>query len=146
MVGTPHPAPWKGRQFRSVDLVALQASVTAARLAGAGHFVYVSVARPAPIMKSYIAVRMECEAEIVRAGPIGTIVRPWYVLGRGHWWPIVLKPFYWRMETIPSTRAAARRLGLVTLNQMTGTLLWAIENPPQSTRILDVEEIRLARE
>ena len=48
MVGTPHPAPWKGPQFRSVDHVALRASVTAARLAGVEHFVYISVAHPAP--------------------------------------------------------------------------------------------------
>src|SRR5205085_394212 len=30
LVGTPHPAPWKGAQFRAVDLVALKASVAAA--------------------------------------------------------------------------------------------------------------------
>ena len=146
MVGTPHPAPWKGPQFRSVDWVALQASVAAARAAGVSHFVYVSVAHPAPLMKSYIAVRMECEAEIARAGLIATIVRPWYVLGPGHWWPVVLKPFYAIMEAIPSTRAGALRLGLVTLNQMTDTLLWSIENPPQSTRILDVPEIGRVRD
>ena len=37
-------------------------------------------------------------------------------------------------------------MGVVTLNQMTDTLLWAIENPPQSTRILDVPEIRRVRD
>jgi len=142
MVGTPHPAPWKGSEFRSVDLVALKASVEAARTAGVEHFVYVSVAHPAPVMKAYIEVRMECEAEIARAGLIATIVRPWYVLGPGHRWPVVLKPVYALMESVPSLRAGALRLGLVTLDQMTGAMIWAIENPPQTTRILEVPQIR----
>jgi uncharacterized protein YbjT (DUF2867 family) len=145
MVGTPHPAPWKGREFRSIDLVALKASVAAARAAGVEHFVYVSVAHPAPVMNAYIDVRMECEAEIASAGLVATILRPWYVLGPGHQWPVVLKPIYSMMESIPWTREGALRLGLVTLDQMTDSMLWAIENPPQETRILDVPEIRRAR-
>ena len=145
MVGTPHPAPWKGPQFRAVDLPALKASVAAAREAGVEHFVYVSVAHPAPIMQAYIDVRMECEAEIARAGLIATILRPWYVLGPGHWWPLALKPFYALLETVPATREDAVRLGLVTLDQMTDAMLWAIENPPIATRIMDVPAIRQAR-
>jgi hypothetical protein len=35
-----------------------------------------------------------------------------------------------------------RRLGLVTLDQMATALLWAVENPPAQTRILDVIAIR----
>jgi uncharacterized protein YbjT (DUF2867 family) len=142
MVGTPHPAPWKGSEFRGVDLVALKASVEAAHAAGVEHFVYVSVAHPAPVMKAYIEVRVECEAEIARAGLVATIVRPWYVLGPGHRWPVVLKPMYALMEAVPSLRVGALRLGLVTLDQMTDSMIWAIENPPQATRILDVPEIR----
>ena len=58
-----------------------------------------------------------------------TIVRPWYVLGPGHRWPYALLPMYWLCERIPSTRDGVRRLGLVTLPQMTRTLVSAIENP-----------------
>src|SRR5689334_5148408 len=68
LVGTPHPAPWKGEQFRAVDLVSLKASVDAARRAGVAHFIYMSVAHPAPIMKDYIAVRTECEQYIRDSG------------------------------------------------------------------------------
>src|ERR1043166_2837093 len=50
LVGTPHPAPWKGRQFRAVDLVSIRAAVPAAIHAGVAHFVYLSVAHPAPVM------------------------------------------------------------------------------------------------
>ncbi len=142
MVGTPHPAPWKGPQFRSVDLVALRVSAAAARDAGVKHFIFMSVAHPAPVMKAYIEVRMECETEIARAGLIATILRPWYVLGPGHWWPAALKPVYAAMGWLPSMRAGASRLGLVTLEQMTNAIIWAVENPPTATRILEVPDIR----
>ncbi len=55
LVGVPHPAPWKADQFRKIDLVSVHASVAAAREAGIRHFVYLSIAQPAPIMKSYVA-------------------------------------------------------------------------------------------
>ena len=45
-------------------------------------------------MKAYIEVRKECEAEIQDAGLTATILRPWYVLGPGHRWPVLLKPMY----------------------------------------------------
>src|SRR5262245_44534726 len=44
LVGTPHPAPWKGQQFRAVDLVSIRAAVAAAVQAHVAHFIYVSVA------------------------------------------------------------------------------------------------------
>jgi len=145
LVGVAHPSPAKAEQFRTVDLAALRVSVAAAVNAGAGHFVFVSVAHPAPAMKAYIAVREECEQIIGHSGLNATILRPWYVLGPGHWWPYLLKPMYWMMEQIPSTRESALRLGLVTLQQMVDALVSAIENPCQGTRILDVPAIRRQR-
>src|SRR5262245_29085118 len=53
LVGTSHPAPWKAEEFRRVDLVSVQAAVAAARTAGVRHFVYLSVAQPAPAMHAY---------------------------------------------------------------------------------------------
>ena len=142
LVGVPKPAPWKGPQFRAVDLVAGRASIDAAQAARVDHFVYVSVAHPAPIMKDYIAVRRECEARLEAAGLRATILRPWYILGPGHWWPLVLQPVYRLMEMIPSTHEAACRLGLVTIHDMLTTLVWSIEHPPESIRVIEVPEIR----
>lgn len=142
LVGAPKPAPWKGPQFRAVDLVAGRASIDAAQAAGVGHFVYVSVAHPAPIMKDYIAVRRECEARLEAAGLRATILRPWYILGSGHWWPLALQPVYRLMEMIPSTHDAARRLGLVTIHDMLTALVSSIEHPPESIRVIEVPEIR----
>src|SRR4029079_3907666 len=76
LVGVPHPSPAKAEQFRSVDLVSVRASVAAANKAGVAHFIYVSVAQPAPMMKEYIAVRAEGEATIRAAGLRATILRP----------------------------------------------------------------------
>lgn len=142
LVGVPKPAPWKGSQFRAVDLVAGRASIDAAKAAGVEHFVYVSVAHPAPIMKGYIDVRRECEERLRAGGLRATIIRPWYILGPGHWWPVALQPLYQLMEMIPSTREAARRLGLMTIHDMLAALTRAIEDPPESIRVIEVPEIR----
>ena len=142
LVGTPHPAPWKGAQFRAVDRTSLLASVEAAKHSGIDHFVYVSVAHPAPVMKAYIAVRSECEARLAASGLRTTILRPWYVLGPGHLWPYALVPFYKLGEAIPATREGALRLGLVKLREMAGALAWAVENPPERQRVLEVPAIR----
>jgi uncharacterized protein YbjT (DUF2867 family) len=143
LIGVPHPSPAKAAQFRAVDLVSAQVAVKAAREAGVRHFIYLSVAQPAPMMPAYLAVRAEGEALIRASGLAATFVRPWYVLGPGHRWPYALLPFYWLCERLPSTRAGARRLGLVTLSQMLHALVWAVENPPATgVQILDVPKIR----
>lgn len=142
LVGVPKPAPWKGAQFRAVDRLSGLASIEAATKAGVGHFVYLSVAHPAPIMKDYLAVRRECEDRLCASGLPATILRPWYILGPGHWWPLALQPLYRVMERVPSTKESAERLGLVTIRQMLHALVWAVEHPPDRVRIVDVPEIR----
>lgn len=142
LVGTPKPAPWKGAQFRAVDRRSGLASIEAAKQAGIRHFVYVSVAHPAPIMKVYLAVRMECEAVLRNSGILASILRPWYILGPGHWWPLALVPAYWLCERLPATGDAARRLGLVTVRQMLAALVWAVEHPPEQVRVIEVPDIR----
>jgi uncharacterized protein YbjT (DUF2867 family) len=142
LVGVAHPSPAKAAEFRKIDLPAGLGAVSAAKSAGVRHFVYVSVAHPAPMMKAYIAVRSECEAALESAGLNTTILRPWYVLGPGHRWPYLLLPIYKLAEQIPQTRDGAQRLGLVTLEQMLNALTFAVENPVQGRRILGVPEIR----
>jgi uncharacterized protein YbjT (DUF2867 family) len=141
LVGVAHPSPAKAVEFRRVDLPAGLGAVKASVSAGIQHFVYVSVAHPAPTMHAYIGVRSECEAAIEAAGLNATILRPWYVLGPGHWWPYLLIPMYKIAAMVPSTREGARRLGLVTLEQMLNALTFAVENPAQGRRILGVPEI-----
>jgi uncharacterized protein YbjT (DUF2867 family) len=145
LVGVPKPAPWKGPAFRTIDLISARASIAAATSAAVRHFVYVSVAHPAPVMKAYIAVRRTCEDAIRNSCLPATFLRPWYILGPGHQWPRILMPAYRMMSLFPSTRDAAARLDLVTIDEMLAALVWAIEHPPSEVRIIEVPEIlRLA--
>ncbi|MFN2621515.1 MAG: SDR family oxidoreductase [Chthoniobacterales bacterium] len=142
LIGVPHPSPAKAAQFRAIDLPSIQIAVKAAREAGIRHFIYLSVAQPASMMEAFIAVRAEGEALIRTSGMKATFVRPWYVLGPGHWWPYALVPFYWIAELLPPTRESARRLGLVTISQMLDALVWAVDRPAEDVRILDVPAIK----
>lgn len=142
LVGVSRPSPAKAELFLTIDLASVRESVTAATAARIHHFVYVSVAHPAPVMRAYIAARGEAEAAIRRSGLPATILRPWYVLGPGHRWPVVLMPLYWLFERVPGTRDGARRLGLVTLEQMVDALCEAVEDPTTHLRVWDVAGIR----
>jgi uncharacterized protein YbjT (DUF2867 family) len=146
LIGTPHPNPRKAAEFQRVDLASARAAAAAAARAGVAHFIYVSVAQPAPIMQAYVDARIAAEDAIGAAGLTATILRPWYVLGPGHRWPYLLLPLYALAALLPSAREAARRLGLVTLAQMTRALVLAVENPPTTgaRRIVDVPGIRAA--
>ena len=142
LVGVAHPAPWKAKQFHDVDLASVHASLAAAHTAKVAHFIYVSVAHPAPVMKAYIAIRARCEALIAASGLDATILRPWYVVGPGHRWPLLLLPLYRLLQSLPRTAGACERLGLLGLNQMTDALVWAVEHPTDGMRILAVPDIR----
>jgi uncharacterized protein YbjT (DUF2867 family) len=144
LVGVPHPSLAKAAAFRAVDLVSAREAVDACSELGVHHFIYLSVAHPAPFMKDYVAVRAECEQMIQKRRLNSTILRPWYVLGPGHRWPYALLPFYKMCEWLPFTRPAALRLGLVTLDQLILALVEAVESPVQGLRIVGVPEIRSA--
>ena len=145
LVGTPHPGPGKAAQFRAVDLRSIEAAVEAAKLVGVRHFIYLSVAQPAPVMQAYIDVRAQGEAMVRASGMAATILRPWYVLGPGHRWPILLAPLYALARLSPATRETADRLGLVRLDEMVAALVAAIEEVPEGVRMLGVEAIRAIR-
>jgi uncharacterized protein YbjT (DUF2867 family) len=142
LVGVSNPSPAKAKLFRSIDLPSALASMDAAVYARIRHFVYVSVAHPAPVMKVYIETRVEAEEKLRRSGLAATVLRPWYVLGPGHRWAYALIPFYKICEKIPATREGAFRCGLVTLNQMLAALVHAVEHPADGFRIISVPEIR----
>lgn len=143
LVGTAHPSPRKTREFVAVDLASVRAAIAAARTAGVRHFVYLSVAQPAPVMKTYVAVRAEGERLLSISGLTATVLRPWYVIGPGHRWPLVLMPLYWAAERVPALRHGAERLGLVSLHEMVEALRAAIDAPPRGgLRIVEVPGIR----
>jgi uncharacterized protein YbjT (DUF2867 family) len=144
LVGVAHPSPAKAREFVEIDQKSAMEAIRVAGQARMAHFIYVSVAHPAPMMHAYIEARSACEDTLRASGLSATILRPWYVLGPGHRWPYALIPFYWLAERIPSKRDAARRLGLVTVAQMVNALVHAVENPAQGIKVVEVPEIRMA--
>jgi len=142
LVGVAHPSPAKAKEFRTIDLRSIEVAIAAARAANVRHVVYLSVASPAPVMKAYVQARLEGEALIRASGLSATFVKPWYVIGPGRRWPLLLLPMYWILEGLPSTRESTRRLGLVSLEQIVNAMVGSIENPPLGIRILDVPAIR----
>lgn len=150
MVGVPHPSPRKAQAFRDIDFAAALAGLSAAKKGHAGHFVYLSVTQfadgKAPAMQAYVASRAEAEARIAADAGAGhlcaTFLRPWYVIGPGHRWPLWLKPLYWLASLVPSTRDNAAAMGLVTREEMVAALIDAIEHPPLDLRIIGVPQIR----
>src|SRR5205814_3103891 len=124
-------------QFRDIDLVSVTESASAARDAGVRHFVYLSVAQPAPIMRDYVAVRAEGERLIRETGMAATFVRPWYVLGPGHRWPYLILPLYWLWALSPKSRETARRLYPVKLRSVVRPIGDDGEAPPTGVRMLE---------
>ncbi|MDZ4712470.1 MAG: NAD(P)H-binding protein [bacterium] len=142
LIGVHHPGPGKKNDFLDIDLFSIEQAVPAAVKAGVNYFIYLSVAHPAPAMKEYIDVRRKGEELIIRSGLNASFIRPWYVLGPGHYWPYAFIPFYKLFELIPSTRETALRLGLVKIGQMVRCITYAAENQPDFMRAYDVKDIK----
>jgi uncharacterized protein YbjT (DUF2867 family) len=143
LVGTPNPLQAEVADLRAIDLVAVREAASACAEVGVPHFIYLSVARPAPAKKDLVAVRAECEQMIAEHHLNATILRPWSLLTPERRWPLqLLLALYKLGEWIPFTRAAALRLGPVTLDQLILALVEAVESPVLGTRIVEVPEIR----
>lgn len=141
MVGVAHPSPRKKQQFVDIDLKSIQESVRAARAKGIEHFIYISVA-PSQIMKDYSDVRMHGEKLIYENFSKATFIRPFYVLGPGHYWPLLLIPVFKILSFSKSGKEKAEKRGLVWIGQMLKVLIWAVENPATGIRILEVRDIK----
>jgi uncharacterized protein YbjT (DUF2867 family) len=142
LVGVAHPSPSKAEEFQKIDLVSIRESVKAVAASTIRHFIYLSVAHPAPAMKAYVAVREEGERLIRDTHIPATFVRPWYVLGPGHWWPYAILPMYWIWGLFPSQRDTARRLYPVKLAQVVSAIVDAVERPAADVRVIEAPEMR----
>jgi uncharacterized protein YbjT (DUF2867 family) len=143
LLGVAHPSPRKKEMFRQIDLPSVKASADAAVAANVSHFVYLSVAMmPTRIMEDFQEVRREGEAYLLTKGFPCTFVRPWYVLGPGHLWPVLLLPFYGFAELVPAWRQKTRAFAFVTIKQITGVLVKAVGATPPRKRIVEIRQIR----
>lgn len=143
LLGVNRPSPRKKAQCREVDLRSAKISADAALAAGASHFVYVSVAMTEwNAMKDYQQIRKEGEAYVYAKGLPCTFVRPWYILGPGHWWPLLLLPVYTLAKLKPEWHRKAKAFSLVRLGQTLRILVKAIESPAPPRRIVEVQHIK----
>jgi len=143
LLGVAHPSSKKAKQFMEIDLRSAKTSADAAALAGVSHFIYLSVTMsPSKIMRAYQQVRKEGEEYCLQKKLNCTFVRPWYVLGPGHWWPVLLLPFYGLAELIPSWRKQARAKGLVSIKQMLAALTTIVAAEPAPLKVYEVSDIR----
>lgn len=93
-------------------------------------------------MKDYQEVRKEGEEYCISKNLNCSFIMPWYVLGPGHWWPLILLPFYAMAELVLSWRQSARANGLVTIRQMLRTLINVIESNPKKFRLIEIQQIK----
>lgn len=143
LIGVAHPSPSKKEQFKNIDLVSVQQAVKAAANTSIQHFIYLSVAMyPTRIMKDFQQVRAQGEALLLQQKFASSFIRPWYVLGPGHWWPLLLKPVYLILQLFPSTRAAAKNLDTVTINQIIKAMVDCIKKQARENSIFDVQTIK----
>ena len=142
LVGVAHPGPSKKQQFIDIDLASIKASVSAAKDKSVEHFIYISVAQPNTIMKDYSAVRMEGEQLIRQHFSNATFIRPFYVLGPGHYWPLLLAPVFRILALSKSGKEKYKRLGLVWIGQMVNALTDTVENPASGIKVIEVKDIK----
>lgn len=143
LIGVPHPSPAKKEAFKQIDLVSIQQAVKAAAFAQVQHFIYLSVSQyPTSIMKDFQNVRAEGESLLQLSGMKCSFVRPWYVLGPGHWWPILLKPFFWLSKITGFKKEAAENLDTISIQQMIDTLVYATKTLPATINIYNVKDIK----
>ena len=133
----------KKQSSQQSHLRSVKASVNAAVHSGVSHFIYVRVAMfESGNGKNGQSVCREGEAYLQSKGLVCTVIRPWYVLGPGHWWPVLLLPLYGIARIVPSWKQKAEQRSLVTLSQMMDTLLKAIASPPQKLRVFEIKHIK----
>ena len=144
LLGVPHPGPKKKEQFKTIDLASVKASAIAALYSSIKHFVYVSVAQaPTSIMKDYQECRAEGETTVRATAIPATFIRPWYVIGPGHFWPLLFQPLFKILEWIPSTSVKAKALRVVYLKQMLNALIYAVEHfPSNGVDVIEISDIR----
>lgn len=142
LVGVAHPEPGKEKEFQEIDKVSIEEAVKAAKSAGVSQFIYLSVAEPAPVMKQFIEVRKYGERLLTDSALNAVFIKPWYVLGPGHYWPYMLLPLYWLIMIIPPISKTARRLYPVKLKNVLNAIISSVKNPVKGIKSISTKELR----
>jgi uncharacterized protein YbjT (DUF2867 family) len=147
LLGVSHPGPSKKLMFDKIDLKSVTESVNAAKRAPCSHFIYISVAQtPTSIMRDYQGCRKKGEELLADSELIASIIRPWYIVGPGHYWPLLFLPLFKLLEIIPATAPQAKALRLVSLKDMLQMMSYAVDHPPQRWQIFEISDIRTMKQ
>jgi uncharacterized protein YbjT (DUF2867 family) len=143
LLGVAHPSPRKKEEFQQVDLRSVKESANAAAVAGVQHFIYLSVAMTeSSMMQEYTNVRKQGEAYIQSKHLVCTFIRPWYVIGPGHYWPLLLMPAYGIAQLRPQWKQKTKGMELLNINLLLRTLVKAIEAPPPRQRLFEISHMK----
>lgn len=142
LIGVAHPGPGKEKEFKMIDKVSIEESVKAAISSGVKQFIYLSVAEPAPVMQEYINVRKYGEVLLVKSGLNAIFIKPWYVLGPGHYWPYLILPLYRLFMIIPGFSKTAKNLYPVKLSNVLNAILHYAENPSDGCLSISTKELK----
>ncbi|MCC6864875.1 MAG: NAD(P)H-binding protein [Ignavibacteria bacterium] len=142
LIGVSHPGPGKEKEFNEIDKVSVEEAVKAVLETGVKLFIYLSVAEPAPFMKEFINIRKYGEKIISDTGINAVFIKPWYVLGPGHYWPYIILPIYWLFFIIPPFKDAAKRLYPVKLKNVLNAIVHSAENPPTGILKLSTKDLK----
>lgn len=143
LIGVSHPSPGKKSQFTDIDLRSVKTAADAAVVAGVKHFIYLSVAMTeSSVMKEYRDARKQGEAYALSKHLVCTFIRPWYVVGPGHYWPLLLVPFYGVAQLVPQWKQKTAGKELIGIKLLLSTFLKAIEAPPQKQRVFEISHMK----
>lgn len=143
LLGVAHPSPAKKNLFQTIDLRAVKIVATAAKETQSKKFIYLSVAmEPSSIMKDFQEAKIKGEEYIISLNLLHVFIRPWYVLGPGHWWPYLLFPLFKLLEIIPATAKKAKAFGFVNIKQMVRSLVYIVNHLDEVPDVIEIGNIK----
>lgn len=142
LLGVSHPNPSKSQLFERIDLGALKIVARVAKECNALKIIYLSVAmEPSSLMKDFQAAKRKAEQYIIAQNLSHVFVRPWYVLGPGHWWPYLLWPLFKLLEVLPATAKQSKAFAFVTIRQMITSLVYIITHLDEAPEVIEISDL-----
>ncbi|MBK8485050.1 MAG: NAD(P)H-binding protein [Saprospiraceae bacterium] len=143
LLGVAHPSPQKKAAFLNIDRRALKDVANVANERNSKAFIYLSVAmEPSSIMKDFQEAKSLGEKYLESLHLNSIFVRPWYIIGPGHWWPIFFIPLFKLLEIIPATSMKARKFSLITIHQMISSLIYIINHIDKVPKYVEIENLK----
>lgn len=143
LVGVSHPSPFKKGKFKSIDLISVEQAKKAALFAKSKHFIYLSVTQfHSWIIKDYQQARKSGERILTKSGIPCTFLRPWYVLGPGHWWPIIFQPLIYLAKLNSFWKRLVEEREFISIRQMIAALTLSVKTTPMYVMVMEIADMK----